>query len=246
MSIRTNQSLAGLAFLALLAGCEEDAARSFMTAPTPIQPAPPADNPAIHFEHRGYPNAWEALGIVGTSISDHPFGVRVYDAKSMLSGLQIIWAVARSGASVTPTNDTTKNGISVATVTLGPEEGDYAVTATAPTLPGAPQLAFTATAVTLIVEVRDLADGGFVPANVTIPAGHSVGWRYASAEEDAHDVVFEDDPTQPVSSGDLWDLWAGRRFHTRLFEGPPRTIRYRCRYHSTSFVAGEVGTVTVK
>ena len=113
-------------------------------------------------------------------------------------------------------------------------------------LPGAQQLTFTASAVTLMVGARDFGDGGFVPASVTVPAGRSVGWRYESGDGDVHDVTFEDDPTRPVSSGDLWDLWAGRRYHSRLFEGPPRTIRYRCKYHSTNFADGEVGTVTVK
>ena len=243
MTTRLGENLVALALLTLLAACQGDSVR-LPTAPQ-AQPAPVAPR-VIHFEPIGYPNYWEVVGIVGTTISDNPFGVLVHDGKSVLSGVQVIWSVTGSGGSVSPTNDATKDGRSDATLTLGPEEGRYTVTATAPTLPGAPQLTFKGTGVTLMVEVRDLVEGGFVPANVTIPAGRSVGWRYASGDEVAHNVVFEDDPTRPVSSGDMWDLWAGSRYHSRLFAGSPRTIRYRCTYHSTSFVAGEVGTVTVK
>ena len=246
MTIHPVGSLATLTLFTLFAGCYGDSARRFPTGiVTPGDPPPPAA-PVIHFRRRGYPNAWEAVGLVGTTLRENPFSVSTDDGKSTLSGLEIVWAVDGDGGSVTPTQDVTRDGLSEATLSLGPNEGAYTVTATAPTLPGAPQVTFKATGVTLMVDVRDLVDGGFVPADVTIPAGRSVGWRYASGEEDAHNVVFEDDPTRPVSSGDMWDLWAGSRYHSRLFTGSPRTIRYRCTYHSTGFVSGEAGTVTVK
>lgn len=240
--------LAMLTALAFGVGCYDGQPRRWPTdLPSPAPPSPPPDN-SIHFERGGYPNSWEAVGLTRATLTDHTFGVYVHTRIAEWSGVPIIWKATGSGASIVPTDDTTTaRGRSEATLTLGPEEGaGYSVTATAPTLPGAPELTFKATAVSQMVAVRDLADGGFVPANVTVISGHWVGWRYDSSEEDAHNVIFEDDPTRPVSSGDLWDLWAGSLYHTRLFAGSPRTIRYRCTYHSTDFVSGEVGTVTVK
>jgi len=236
MTTRPRESLVALALLTLLTGCQEDSGR-LATAPG-SQPQPAQ----IRLEARGYPSS-DAVGVVGTLLSYHTFGVLVHDGRFPLSGIQIVWTVTGSGGSVTPTNDTTKDGESLAMLTLGPDEGTYTLTATAPALPGAPYVAFKATAVTLLVQVRDLADGGFVPASVIVPSGRSVAWRYASAEGDLHNITFEDDPTRVVG----WaDIVGGRHYHTRTFGGAPRTIRYRCTHHSTSFADGEVGTVTVK
>jgi plastocyanin len=227
--------------IVLVAACGSESIARF---PTGLM-SPPRET-SISFERRGYPNSWETVGVAGTTLSDHPFSVFAHNGVTPVSGLRIVWAVSGSGGSITPPNDTTAAGESTATLTLGPDEGAYTVTVTAPTLPGAPQFTFKATAVSLMVGVRDSVDGGFVPANVTVMSGHSIGWRYESGDGSPHDVTFEDGQTQPVSSGDMWDLWAGVRYHARVFDGSPRAIRYRCKYHSTSFVDGEVGTVTVK
>lgn len=202
---------------------------------------PPVGNAAVRLEARVLSS--EAVGVVGTTLSDDTFGVFAHDGTSPISGLPIVWAVTGSGGSVTPTHDTTRGGESIATLTLGADEGRYTVTATAPTLPDAPQITFKATAVTLMVGIRDLLDGGFVPASVTVPSGRSVGWRYESAEGDLHNITFEDDPTRPVNFA---DIVGGRRGHTRTFGGTPRTIRYRCTLHSTGYTQGEVGTVIVQ
>jgi plastocyanin len=233
--------------IVLVAACGSESSGRFPTGLVPPPAGSPPSEAFIRFERTGYPNSWEVVGVAGTTLSDHTFPVFAHNGVSPVSGLRIVWAVSGTGGSITPTNDTTTaSGRSAATLTLGPEEGGYTVTATAPTLPGAPQFTFKATAVSLMVGVRDSADGGFVPAKVTVTSGHSVGWRYESGDGTGHDVTFEDDPTRPVSSDDMWDLWAGVRYHTRVFDGSPRTIRYRCKDHSTSFADGEVGTVTVK
>lgn len=54
-----------------------------------------------------------------------------------------------------------------------------------------------------------------------------------------HDVVFEDDPSQPTSA-------TPRKtgMHTRTFT-TPGIYRYRCTRHSSDFSHGEVGVVTV-
>lgn len=239
MTTRLSESLVALALFALLAGCQGESGRLATEPESPREPEPPV----IRFEPRAYPSSW-AVGVVNSTLSDHTFAVFAHDGRSTVSGLEIVWAVSGSGGSINPTNDRTNDGVSVATLTLGPEEGNYTVTATAPTLPGAPQLTFNATAVTVMVGIRDSADGGFVPASVSVPLGRSVGWRYDSGE--GHNITFEDDPTRPVSSGNLFDVVGGRRYHTRTFGGAPRAIRYRCTFHSTGFADGEVGTVTVQ
>lgn len=244
MKTRPKESLVALALLALLTGCQGDSGRLATEPESRPEPVPPL---VILLEAKAYPSSW-AIGVVGTPLSNYTFGVATHDGKYYVSGVRIVWAISGNGGSVTPAHDTTKGdgSASVATITLGSDEGTYTVTAKAPTLPGSPQHAFNASAVTVMVEVRDLADGGFVPASVTVPLGRSVGWRYASGGGDVHNITFEDDPTRPVSSRDLFDVVGpAPRHHTRVFEGSPRTIRYRCTHHSASFVDGEVGTVTV-
>lgn len=234
MTTRCSRSLVALALLALLVGCQRDSGWRVTGL----------GGPAVQLEAGGYPNAREGVGVVGTTLSDHPFRVHARDGTSPVSGLQIVWTITGDGW-IASTHDTTRDGVSAPALPLGPEEGGYTVTATAPMLRGAPQLTFKATAVTVVVRVRGPMDGGFLPASVTVPRGRLVGWRYDDGGEgDVHNVTFEDAP--PVSSGDLWNLWAGSLTHSRLFDGPPRTVRYRCRYHSTSFTEGEVGTVTVQ
>jgi plastocyanin len=123
--------------------------------------------------------------------------------------------------------------------TIGPEEGTARVTATAPTIAGSPQVTFTHTVVTAIVSVYD---DYFSPDSVAVPSGRTVVWVWEYGSNGmSHNVTFEDDPTEPTSSPtqDMGTL-------KRTFGGDPRTIRYRCTLHSTSFTEGEVGSVTVQ
>jgi len=125
--------------------------------------------------------------------------------------------------------------------THGANEGTAEATATAATVTGAPQVTFTTTVVSWIVRV---VDGGFDPQEVSVPSGGRVVWIWGwegYTNDYYHNVTFEDDPTQPTSSPTL-----GGGTFTRTFGGGPRTIRYRCTLHSTSFAEGEVGAVTVQ
>jgi plastocyanin len=131
---------------------------------------------------------------------------------------------------------------------LGPSLGPQTVTATATTIRGAPTVTFTTTAVSGVVNVlgctgtTDYCLGveaaAFSPSNVEIATGQTVGWWWNT--EFIHNVVFEDDPTKPVSSP-AQDYG----MHFRKFD-QPTTVRYRCTFHSTSFTEGMVGTVVVK
>lgn len=238
MPTLSSGSITASALLALLVGCSD-------SLPPELQPS--SRNPAFWLEVRGYPNAREAVGLVGAMLSNHTFSVLAHNGTSPVSGAEIVWRVTGSAGWVYSVHDTTRDGVSAPALPLGPDEGKYTVTATAPAVTGATQLAFKATAVTVLIGVRGPVDGGFAPASVTVSRGRSVGWRYDDGGEgDVHTVTFEDDWTRPVSSGDLWNLWSGSLYHARLFDGSPRTVRYRCTYHSTSFTDGEVGTVAVQ
>jgi dipeptidyl aminopeptidase/acylaminoacyl peptidase len=171
-----------------------------------------------------------------------------------VTGVPITWTVTSGGGSLTPTQDTTafigtdrREAYSHAVHTLGPNEGTTTVTATAPTLSGAPQVTFMARVVTAIVHVpnyeRDQYYAGdpFVPDSVAVPSGRTVAWIWEGNSEDSpdHNVTFEDGPSSPTQGhhGDPF---------FRTFGGSPRTIRYRCTLHSTSFTQGEVGVVIVR
>jgi len=162
---------------------------------------------------------------------------------NFVSAVPITWAVTAGGGTIAPAQDTIAydgTPIMRAVHTLGMDEGTSTVTATASTIPGAPRLTFTSTAITTIVVVEW---GAFSPDSVVVPLGRTVGWRWnpGGDSDDVHTVTFEDDPSQPVSSGSHY-----YGFHTRRFDGSPRTVRYRCLLHTTSFAYGEVGVVIVR
>jgi plastocyanin len=231
MTTVSTRRLKSLAPLALLVACGTES-----TQPLVDQ----TRSAVVHLEAMEF---LKRVGAVGATVSYHPFLVLAHDGSSPVSGVPIVWEVTGVGASISPANDITKSdGRAAATVTLGPGEGNHTITAAAPTLPGAPRLTWTATAVTRMVQIRDLADGGFTPGSVTVLPGSSVGWRYDSGEGDVHNMTFEDG----ITSRDFYDVVPGPGYYTRLFEGLPRTVRYRCTHHSSSFVEGEVGTVVVQ
>jgi plastocyanin len=168
-----------------------------------------------------------------------------------LSGVQVDFAVTLGAGTVDPVRATTAERARYsprawASFALGAEEAVNEATATVPAVPGHPPIVFTTRTVTAVVvngSFENPVFNVFTPADVSVPAGRTVGWMLGYAGlYSQHDITFEDDPTQPTSSGDL----SGSGVHVRTFEGPPRTIRYRCTFHSTSFTEGMVGTVTIQ
>jgi len=197
----------------------------------------------------GAPVALCCGGDYGLAASGWSWGyeVTVRDVQgNSVPGIPITWAVTAGGGSITPTQDTTayepnsgQVAYSSAVHTIGPDEGTARVTATAPTIAGSPQVTFTHDVVTAIVSVFD---GYFSPDSVAVPSGRTVAWVWEYGSNVlSHNVTFEDDPTEPTSS----PTQAAGTF-TRTFGGGPRTIRYRCTLHSTSFAEGEVGRVIVQ
>ncbi len=190
----------------------------------------------------------DQVGIVGRQVS--PYTAEVADAYGNgIEGVRIDWAVTVGDGAVDPQTSITAASdydyyyyyygwdptpVASTTHLLGDDEGEQTVTASAPELPDLPGATFTSRAVTAIVE---LDGSSFTPADVTVPAGRTVAWIWVSGR---HNVTFEDDPTEPVSSPTKSQ---GR--HLRTFDDPG-TFRYRCTIHSTSFTQGMVGTVSVQ
>jgi len=206
--------------------------------------------------------AGSPVGITGSPASPFPvsvdstatLSVMAFDAHGSpgnpVSGVPITWTLSQGGGSLTPLQDSTGSGTSgpvsaSARYSAGAFEGSAAITATAPTLPGAPQVIWTAKVVSATIAVGGpvprsrgkICLQAFRPASVTILAGATVAWTWLGCT--GHNVVFEDNPAQPISS-----VTQSTGIHFRTFT-IPATYRYRCTLHSTDFATGEVGTVTV-
>jgi plastocyanin len=183
-----------------------------------------------------------------------PYAVRVEDAYgNAVSGIAIDWAVIAGGAidplrSLTGFDGYPYGGIvASATHTLGPASGIHGARATASEVAGSPAVSFTATAADEIVHpLNDYTS--FDWPDVTVPVGKTVAWTWTSdcwyyyyycGSGIEHNVTFEDDPEEPVSSAS-----AETGVHLRTFN-EAAVIRYRCTIHSTSFTDGMVGTVVV-
>lgn len=176
--------------------------------------------------------------------------VHVTDAHgNAINGIAIDWAVTSGGGSLVEQHNLTDPS-ATATHRLGPFEGPQTVTATAPSVPGAPYATFTTTAVTARVWLLPYdsyycwyygtnCTPEFSPKGVIVPAGSTVGWLW-SPGIGACNVVFEDDPEPPMSAP---TKATGR--HLRTFN-QPGTYRYRCTTFSASFTEGMVGTVEVQ
>ena len=177
-------------------------------------------------------------------------GVRVVDRDgSPVADVPIEWVVGQHSGSISEADVpslTSRYGMASARHTLGPDDGPQTVTATATSIPDVPAVTFTAHAVTALVSVApgdywecwyyNICSGEFSPSSVVVGAGQSVGWQW----DGTCDLIFEDDPTEPVSSASR-----DEGTHFRTFP-EPGTYRYRCTHYSTDFSVGMVGTVTVE
>ncbi|HSJ15769.1 MAG TPA: Ig-like domain-containing protein [Longimicrobiales bacterium] len=196
-------------------------------------------------------------GIVGTGLA--PFVVHVADAEGhSVAGVTISWIAETETGPVVIAQSTTTAHLYLAgelrpvasySHVLGAEAGVHTVMATVESRPDIAPVSFTFTAEPApdpMVGVYDWGVGwydcwyygcGFLPSQVTVSAGKTVTWTWHGTQ--AHNVVFEDAATPPVSSA---TQAAGT--HTRTFT-TPGTYRYRCTVHSTSFTEGMVGRVVV-
>ena len=187
------------------------------------------------------------------TVLDAPFVVHVVDAYgNSVAGAPVSWFVADDTLAQTPTAANLPGEarpVAVYTHQLDGEQGAQIISAAVSGRPDITPVSFTFTALLappLAVSVHDwdywgyycyYGGCGFTPSYVTVQPGQAVTWTWQGGQ--GHNVVFEDDPTAPVSSA-----LKTTGSHTRIFE-TRGTYRYRCTAHSNGFTQGMVGTVVV-
>jgi plastocyanin len=148
-----------------------------------------------------------------------------------VQGVAIAWAAAAGGGSVaSPQSFTATGGRAEMLRTLGAGTGEQTTTASAATLPGSPQVTFSATAATAVVLVRNNA---FVPAAVSVARGDSVAWQWDGTTA-LHNITFAAVAGAPASEPDRTSGVVWRTFAT------VGAFSYQCTNHG-----GMSGTVTV-
>lgn len=199
----------------------------------------------------GNPVAMDAIGGpvgLGKAGEATQLAVRVADAYGNPTlGRAVDWAVTGGGGSVGAVSFSDASGVARANRVFGAEATTQSTTATLRDAPAVPPVIFTSMAVNELVSILEsyyYYYGYFFffsPDSVEVAVDGRVGWSWpcdvCSATQ--HNVVFEDDPSEPTSSA---TSEAGA--HIRTFHAPG-TYRYRCTLHSTDFTAGEVGVVKV-
>jgi len=174
--------------------------------------------------------------------------VRVADAYGNPTlGRAVDWAVTGGGGSIGAVSFSDASGVARAHRVLGSEAATQTTTATLRDAPGVPPVVFTSVAVNELVTIFERYYyyygyfSYFSPDSVEVAVDGRVGWSWPCefCTSSQHNVVFEDDPSEPASSA---TSEAGA--HIRTFDAPG-TYRYRCTLHSTSFTGGEVGVVKV-
>jgi plastocyanin len=154
-----------------------------------------------------------------------------------VAGVPVGWATtgATLSAAAVPTD---ASGNSAVRLTLGSTAGPITITAVAPALTGSPQT-FRATAVVAGPTTADVnvVNNSFQPATLTVPAGTTVTWRWASTALQ-HNVVPVPPGTEPAPSGSPQD---GPNTYEYEFNNPG-TYRYLCAVHGASMS----GVITVQ
>jgi plastocyanin len=187
-------------------------------------------------------------GQSGTAGQDlaNPLRIVVLRGATPAAGAVVNWSATGAGALMTPSSSTTgADGISTSVWHLGTAAGTQSAQATVSGADGSP-VRFTATATAnpgggpSPVEIQLLSDGSgnrFDPANVTIPAGTTVTWRWVSG---FHNVM----PTgSPTFTGNGAPISAPTTF-SQTFTSPG-TYLYFCVVHGTPS-SGMRGTIVVQ
>jgi plastocyanin len=192
---------------------------------------------------RSDPSGDAQSGTAGQDLAN-PLRIVVLKGSTPLAGAVVTWTTSGDGTLTPATTTTGADGLSISKWHLGTQAGAQSAQATVTGgADGSPvKFSATATAVgggTPPVEIQLRDDGGnnrFEPANVTIPAGTTVTWRWVSG---FHNVMPTGNPTftgngQPVSAPSTFS----QTFTT------PGTYLYFCVVHGSP-TAGMRGTIVV-
>ena len=176
-------------------------------------------------------------GVINTQLAA-PVQAEVTDQfGNGVPGVAVGWAATGAAVSAA-TVATNATGISAVNVTLGGTAGPITITATSGTLTGSP-LAFTATAnAAPITSAVSVLNNRFDPAAITVAAGTTVVWTWATGAA-GHNVSPAG--TIPPRSGGLVSAPASYSFKFDT----PGTYTYYCEAHGAPGF-GMNGTVTVQ
>jgi plastocyanin len=193
---------------------------------------------------RSEPSGNGQSGTAGQDLAN-PLRIFVLRGAAPAAGAVVTWSATGAGALMAPSVDTTgADGISTSIWHLGSEVGAQSSQAAVNGGADGSPVSFSATAAVpgggpTPVEIQLRNDGGnrFEPANVTIPVGTTVTWRWVGG---FHDVTPSGNPAfagsgNPISAPHTFS----QTFNT------PGTYLYFCSVHGTPS-AGMRGTVVVQ
>ena len=201
----------------------------------------PGPDPAALSAARSEPSGNAQSGTAGEDLAN-PLRIVVLRGDSPAAGTVVTWSATGDGAGLTPSVDTTgTDGISTSIWHLGSEAGAQTARAAVAGADGSP-VTFSATAAApaggpTAVVIQLLSSNRFEPANVTVPAGTTVTWNWASG---FHDVTPGGNPAftgsgSPVSAPNSFS----QTFNT------PGTYLYFCTVHGSPS-SGMRGTIVVQ
>jgi len=186
-------------------------------------------------------------GTAGQALAD-PLRVAVTDGGVAQNGVTVTWATTNGGSLSPATSTTDANGLAVTMWTLGAGGGAQTATASVTGASGSP-VTFTATSP--VVPTITVAPGGalqFSPSTITINAGQSVRFVWASGATN-HNVSPDIGNATPLpSSPGLPALLDAPQEFNALFPAAG-SFKFFCTAHGANPSAGNVtgmsGTVTV-
>ena len=228
---RTSPALAGLLLAAALGACSSDNGG----APVTLAMAKTATS-----------SGDAQTGTAGVALAN-PLRVAVTDGGVAQSGVTVTWATT-NGGTLTPGGATDASGIATATWTLGAGGGAQTATASLSGATGSP-VTFTATAP--VVPTITVGPGGallFSPVSITINAGQSVHFVWASGATNHNVSPATGNPSAlPASPGLPALLDAPQSFDVTF--PAAGTFKFFCTAHggnpSVGTVTGMSGTITV-
>jgi len=201
-------------------------------------------DPVARSAARSEPSGDGQSGTAGQDLAN-PLRIVVLRGSAPEAGTVVTWSGTATGATLTPTTDTTgPDGISSSVLHLGAQAGVQRAQAVVAGADGSP-VQFTATATTgpgggpspVGIELRSDGSNRFEPATVTIPVGTTVTWTWVGG---FHDVTPNGTPGftssgQPVSPPHTFS----QTFNTA------GTYLYFCSVHGSPS-AGMRGTIVVE
>lgn len=166
----------------------------------------------------------------GSELAD-PFRVVVRDAfGNPVAGTAVTWAVTAGDGSITPASSTSSaTGIAQAVLTLGPDAGSNAATASSTGLSGSP-VTFSATG-TAIATTSDVVVGNdfFQPSAIRVSAGTTVTWTWTNTSGTSHSVQSLGPPSFTSSS-----IMSGDGSTYSYTFNTPGTYQYNCAVHGNA------------